>query len=273
MTNDSKSMTNFEMVGEFHQTFGHPKYNTEQRNMFDTASGLDLLRKRYGYIEEEYDEMHEAIEKKDLPEVADALCDAIYFLYGTGHVMGVNLDVKLEENLRNKFSVTSNEFNELTNFGKTAFVYTQQKNLPYNSNKFVPKWNVFESDPNLLVSQLEYLYDGLLELKESFESKKFDEIINDLVCLLENTYCTGYLLGLDIDKFFKEVHTCNMTKVCDSEELAQQTVQSYKEDKDNKYKDPRYRASGKYFIVYDHSTSKILKSLNWREPKLETLMK
>ncbi len=37
-------------------------------------------------------ELEEAIEKKDIKEVADALTDILYVTYGAGHAFGVNLD-------------------------------------------------------------------------------------------------------------------------------------------------------------------------------------
>ena len=43
-------------------------------------------------IKEELEELREAMENKDLVEVADALTDILYVTYGAGHAFGINLD-------------------------------------------------------------------------------------------------------------------------------------------------------------------------------------
>tara|TARA_X000000950_G_scaffold51141_1_gene60356 strand:+ start:975 stop:1316 length:342 start_codon:yes stop_codon:yes gene_type:complete len=52
---------------------------------------------RYELIKEELGELKEAIENKDLKEVADALTDILYVTYGAGHAFGINLDKCFEE--------------------------------------------------------------------------------------------------------------------------------------------------------------------------------
>ena len=84
-------MTNFQKVKTFMQTFGQevklkPSFSTEKIN--------DL---RYSLIQEELDELKQAIENKDLLEVADALTDILYVTYGAGHAFGIDLDKCFEE--------------------------------------------------------------------------------------------------------------------------------------------------------------------------------
>ena len=47
---------------------------------------------RYDLIQEELNELKEAINKRDMREVADALTDILYVTYGAGHAFGINLD-------------------------------------------------------------------------------------------------------------------------------------------------------------------------------------
>ena len=47
---------------------------------------------RYNLIKEELDELKEAMNNKDIVEVADALTDILYVAYGAGHAFGINLD-------------------------------------------------------------------------------------------------------------------------------------------------------------------------------------
>ena len=48
-------------------------------------------------IKEELDEFKEAIDKKDIKEVADALTDILYVTYGEGHAFGIDLDKCFKE--------------------------------------------------------------------------------------------------------------------------------------------------------------------------------
>ena len=84
-------MTNFNKVGTFMKIFGQevknkPSFSTDKINKLR----LDL-------IEEELDELKEAMNNKDLLEVADALTDILYVTYGAGHAFGINLDQCFEE--------------------------------------------------------------------------------------------------------------------------------------------------------------------------------
>ena len=84
-------MTNFNKVGIFMKTFGQevknkPSFGTEKINKLR----LDLIK-------EELDELKEAMDNKDLLEVADALTDILYVTYGAGHAFGINLDKCFDE--------------------------------------------------------------------------------------------------------------------------------------------------------------------------------
>ena len=84
-------MTNFEKVGVFMKTFGQ---DVKQSPSFSTDKINEL---RISLIKEELDELIEAMNKKDLVELADALTDILYVTYGAGHAFGVNLDKCFEE--------------------------------------------------------------------------------------------------------------------------------------------------------------------------------
>ncbi len=79
-------MTNFERVRKFMETFGQEiKEKAEFPNTKITTLRLELIR-------EELEELNEAIKKKDIKEVADALTDILYVTYGAGHAFGIDLD-------------------------------------------------------------------------------------------------------------------------------------------------------------------------------------
>ena len=79
-------MTNFEYVKKFMETFGQ---EIKEKASFPEDKIASL---RYELIEEELGELKDAIEKKDIKEVADALTDILYVTYGAGHAFGINLD-------------------------------------------------------------------------------------------------------------------------------------------------------------------------------------
>jgi len=84
-------MSNFNKVKTFMETFGQevktkPSFSTDKINSL-----------RYDLIKEEIEELKEAMESKDLLEVADALTDILYVTYGAGHAFGINLDKCFEE--------------------------------------------------------------------------------------------------------------------------------------------------------------------------------
>ena len=79
-------MTNFENVKIFMKTFGQ---NIKEKAEFPEEKIISL---RYDLIQEELNELKEAINKRDMREVADALTDILYVTYGAGHAFGINLD-------------------------------------------------------------------------------------------------------------------------------------------------------------------------------------
>ena len=79
-------MTNFEKVGLFMKTFGQEV----KTNAGFSSEKINTLR--INLIEEELEELKEAIKNKDLKETIDALTDILYVTYGAGHAFGVNLD-------------------------------------------------------------------------------------------------------------------------------------------------------------------------------------
>ena len=56
-----------------------------------------IVQLRIDLIEEELNELKEAINNNDIVEVADALTDILYVTYGAGHSFGVDLDKCFDE--------------------------------------------------------------------------------------------------------------------------------------------------------------------------------
>ena len=91
-------MSNFSSVKKFMETFGQEVKNKAE---FPNEKIQDL---RISLIEEELSELKEAIENKDIIEVADALTDILYVTYGAGHAFGIDLDKCFDEVQRSNMS-------------------------------------------------------------------------------------------------------------------------------------------------------------------------
>lgn len=83
--------TNFELVEDFMEAMG------QEVNAVPTFPEDDIQRLRLDLIEEELDELHYAIDNKDMVEIADALGDLLYVVYGAGHAFGIDLDECFKE--------------------------------------------------------------------------------------------------------------------------------------------------------------------------------
>ena len=102
-------MTNFEKVELFMSTFGQ---DIKKKASLSSDKINDL---RINLIEEELNEFKEAISKKDLEEVADALTDILYVTYGAGHAFGINLDDCFEEVQKSNMSKLGDDGNPIYN--------------------------------------------------------------------------------------------------------------------------------------------------------------
>ena len=121
-------MSNFESVKTFMKTFGQEvKEKAEFPNDKITSLSYDL-------ISEELSELKEAIEKKDIKEVADALTDILYVTYGAGHAFGINLDKCFSE-------VQSSNMSKLGSDGKP--IYNDKGKVMKGPNYFKPNLEKF----------------------------------------------------------------------------------------------------------------------------------
>ena len=121
-------MSNFSKVGVFMKTFGQevkdkPSFNTDKINKLR----LDLIK-------EELSELTEAMNNKDLLEVADALTDILYVTYGAGHAFGINLDKCFEE-------VQNSNMSKLDDNGKP--IYNEHGKVMKGPNYFKPDLTKF----------------------------------------------------------------------------------------------------------------------------------
>ncbi len=91
-------MTNFTSVKKFMETFGQ---EVKSKPAFPSEK---ISKLRYDLIKEELDEFQEALNDKNLKEVADSLTDILYVTYGAGHAFGIDLDKCFDEVQRSNMS-------------------------------------------------------------------------------------------------------------------------------------------------------------------------
>ena len=82
----STTISNFEKVGDFMEAFG------QEVLYIPTLPGFNLSELRLDLIEEEVQELRDGLDKKSMFEIADALTDILYVVYGAGHAFGIDLD-------------------------------------------------------------------------------------------------------------------------------------------------------------------------------------
>ena len=123
-------MSNFNKVGTFMKTFRQevktePSFSTEKINKL-----------RVDLIKEELQELTEAMNNKDLLEVADALTDILYVTYGAGHAFGIDLDKCFEE-------VQNSNMSKLAKNGEP--IYNESGKVMKGPNYFKPDLSKFVS--------------------------------------------------------------------------------------------------------------------------------
>ena len=121
-------MTNFKSVKKFMETFGQ---ETKEKASFPNDKITSL---RYDLIKEELNELKEAIDKKNIKEVADALTDILYVTYGAGHAFGIDLDKCFKE-------VQNSNMSKLGSDGKP--IYNDKGKVMKGPNYFKPDLGKF----------------------------------------------------------------------------------------------------------------------------------
>jgi len=121
-------MTNFEKVKVFMKTFG-------QEVKKNSSLSSDKINKlSISLIEEELNELKQAIQQNDIKEVADALTDILYVTYGAGHAFGIDLDKCFNE-------VQNSNMSKLSKDGKP--IYNDAGKVMKGPNYFKPNLEKF----------------------------------------------------------------------------------------------------------------------------------
>ena len=116
-------MTNFEKVKLFMDTYGQ---EVKDKAEFSDEKTNKL---RIDLIKEELEELTQAMNDKNLLEVADALTDILYVTYGAGHAFGIDLDKCFDE-------VQNSNMSKLGEDGKP--IYNEAGKVMKGPNYFKP---------------------------------------------------------------------------------------------------------------------------------------
>ena len=127
-TRSAPKATSFELVGDFMEAFG------QDVNIEPTWPDFSTRELRLELIQEEVDELGEAMEQRDMVGIADALTDILYVTYGAGHAFGINLDKCFNE-------VQNSNMSKLGLDGKPIF--NEKGKVMKGPNYFKPDLNKF----------------------------------------------------------------------------------------------------------------------------------
>ena len=128
----------------------------------------------------------------------------------------------------------------------------------------IPSQSRCELRVSLIAEELE-------ELKEAIKDKDIVEVA-DALCDIQYVLSGAILefgLGEKFRELFDEVQRSNMSKACDTEEEAKQTVAFYKEEKDT---DAYYEKRDGKWLVYRVGDNKTLKSVNYSPADLKSFL-
>ena len=123
-------MSNFNKVKTFMNTYGQ---EVKERATFPENKIVQL---RIDLIEEELNELKEAVKNNDIVEVADALTDILYVTYGAGHAFGIDLDKCFDE-------VQNSNMSKLDENGEP--IYNESGKVMKGPNYFKPDLSKFVS--------------------------------------------------------------------------------------------------------------------------------
>jgi predicted HAD superfamily Cof-like phosphohydrolase len=144
-----KQLDVLNQVAEFHQTFQHP---IEEKPTIPSKIRCEL---RIALIQEELDELKEAINKNDLLGIADALCDIQYVL--SGAVLEFGLGEKFsdlfDEVQRSNMSKSCSSEPEAR---RTVKYYKEKENTSSYYKQVNGKYLVYRDNDNKTLKSISY---------------------------------------------------------------------------------------------------------------------
>jgi predicted HAD superfamily Cof-like phosphohydrolase len=245
--------TNYDKVVDFNKCFGSLVSDVLNPTLF--KSNPKLVDLKYSLISEEVGELIDAYNNDDIVEIIDALSDIKYVLHGMAAAFGINMDLVFKHHLQ--VYVPYIKTHEGSNFNII--------NSHYNFNNDVKNYKNNIKDENIKQNLDEFIViiqNVNKEFTNIIDTCNIDSLRINLCKLLYYVNKMGVYIGINLDESFRIVHDSNMSKVCNTEELAKETVVWYLAN-DNRYKTPAYRESEYGWVIFNEDTGKILKSIKY----------
>ena len=98
----------------------------------------------------------------------------------------------------------------------------------------------------------------------------FNNVKQNLLEMLYIIYSNGIFCGYLLDDLFTEIHHSNMTKLCNTEQEAMDSVEFYRQTQADRYPEPAYKKSPDniHWVIYEKNTGKTLKSKYFSLPNI-----
>jgi predicted HAD superfamily Cof-like phosphohydrolase len=232
-------LTNFQKVNAFNVAFGIGRSSTPDDKLF---------KLRWDLIQEESEELYDAINRNDYVEILDAVSDILYVVHGAADSFEQDFDKCLIEHDVIKLNIKQ-----------------ELSDIPFGVKRMEA---VFQLESETLKSLTCDYSKSVDSLKSTFETKDISQIITKLAVVHNYLYQWADLFGFDLDYTFNMVHDSNMSKLAETEEIAQKTVKWYLEN-EKRYDSPAYRLSTvkvndmDRWVIYNANSGKALKSINY----------
>jgi predicted HAD superfamily Cof-like phosphohydrolase len=142
-------MNYLKKVTEFHKTFEAPVLDTPQ------IPSEERCQLRVSLIQEELDELKQAIKDGDLIEIADALCDIQYVLSGAVLEFGMaeKFDKMFKEIQRSNMSKACSSIQEAI---ETISHYKKKDGTESTYKQLGDKWIVYRISDNKVLKSINY---------------------------------------------------------------------------------------------------------------------
>ncbi|KAL0233194.1 hypothetical protein GEMRC1_011939 [Eukaryota sp. GEM-RC1] len=143
--------SNFHKIQEFHRVFDHPVNTTPRHDLLEDES---LMQLRKDLIAEEFEEFQEAIRDRSLPDVADAIGDLLYVVYGAAAVLGIDADKVFDQvHTSNMSKLCATEEDAVSTVKHYKEVYERDVDYKPSMNG---KWVVFDKNSGKILKSVSF---------------------------------------------------------------------------------------------------------------------
>lgn len=226
-------------------------------------------------------------QKLEQESIISLLTNILYSTYEIFDLNGINADNKLcydfylkEDRVKNILQSTNqldDTYYELNDSELLDLLKKIRYNVDYAIQTLVPEPKlstrvILSKEDELVEERMTLIFsfvEEINEFKSKWNSTEICEILSNLIYVIYDTFT---LFNIDVDMAFNILHNSNLTKLCDSEDDAIKSVKYYIHT--NEYCDPQYMKieHTDFYIIYNKSTNKILKSISYTVADFSTLL-